>query len=70
MYNSSLYQFQNKKIQENDEYYRRNPTLSDKMHCVLFVVDGEQDLKENDSVYSPLKRLQKNLEDMSKYLII
>lgn len=61
----SGYEFQNKTIQENDEYYRRNPTLSDKMHCVLFVVNGEQDLKENDSVYSPLKSLQNHLEDMN-----
>lgn len=61
----SGYEFQNQTIQENDEYYRRNPTLSDKMHCVLFVVNGEQDLKENDSVYSRLKRLQDHLEDMN-----
>lgn len=59
------YKFQAESIQESDEYYRINPTLSDKMHCVLFVVNGNQDLKENDSVYMPLKSLQDDLEDMN-----
>lgn len=27
-------------IREDDEYYRMNPTISDKMHCVLFVINA------------------------------
>lgn len=59
------YEFQSESIRESDDKYRNNPTLSDKMHCVLFVVDGTQDLTENDSVYRPLKCLKSSLEDMN-----
>lgn len=36
-------------IQENDDFYRNNPTISDKMHCVLFVVRAD-DLDEQKDV--------------------
>lgn len=54
-------------IREDDEYYRLNPTISDKMHCVLFVikadflVEGEHDL---------LKSVQPDLQNMSKCCIV
>lgn len=37
------------KIQENNDFYRNNPTISDKMHCVLFVVRAD-DLDEQIDV--------------------
>lgn len=36
-------------IQENDGFYRNNPTISDKMHCVLFVVKAD-DLSDQTDV--------------------
>lgn len=32
---------ENCEIQESDDFYRNNPTISDKMHCVLFVVRAD-----------------------------
>lgn len=38
----------NCEIQENDDFYRNNPTISDKMHCVLFVVKADDLDEQND----------------------
>lgn len=35
-------------IQENSAFYRNNPTISDKMHCVLFVVNANAFDKQTD----------------------
>lgn len=51
-------------IQEDDEFYRRNPTISDKMHCVLFVVNAQHVL-EGD--HAPLFRVRRRLQEMSKF---
>lgn len=54
-------------IREDDESYRMNPTISVKMHCVLFVINadlivgGEHDL---------LQSVQRDLQQMSKCCIV
>lgn len=56
------YEFQDTTIQEDSEYYRHNPTLSDKMHCVLFVINAERVLGgEHDVVV----RIQNRLQDFN-----
>lgn len=52
---------ENCEIQENDDCYNNNPTISDKMHCVLFVVnacniDEEKDVTAICSMQSYLFR--------------
>lgn len=51
-------------ISDDSIYLRKNPTISDTMHCVLYVASADQDLKEDRSI---LKRLQIHLRDKSKY---
>lgn len=47
---NGFFQFNaNRKIQEGDDFYRNKPTISDKMHCVLFVVRAD-DLDEQKDV--------------------
>lgn len=48
-------------IHEESEFYRQNPTLSDRMHCVIFVIDAEQVQERSD--YITLLTLQRHLAD-------
>lgn len=52
------YEFQEISIQEESDFYRR-PTLSDRMHCVIFVINAEnvQELSE----YKTLLMVQQHL---------
>lgn len=52
------YEFKNNcTIQENDGFYRNNPTISDKMHCVLFVVKADDLYDQTDvAVFCPIQR--------------
>lgn len=43
-------------IDENDNYYRRNPTISDKMHCILFVAKADE--IEEGVDFTVLKNIQ------------
>lgn len=56
------FQFKDTTIREDDDSYRRNPTLSEKMHCVLFVINADTQIGE----YDELKRVQHRLQNMSK----
>lgn len=49
-------------IQEDDELYRRNPTISDKMHCVLFVINADHVLGGD---HAALLRIQRHMRDMN-----
>lgn len=51
-------------IQADNGHYRRLPTISDKMHCVLFIIDAA--IFDEQVDYSVLKRIQKNLGLKSK----
>lgn len=42
-----------REIQRNDGLYRENPSISEKMHCVLFVVNA--DMLDKGREYSTLK---------------
>lgn len=57
-------------IDENDEYYRRNPTISDKMHCILFVAKADDIEKSVD--FTVLKNIQRylNSENIPLRLIL
>lgn len=55
------YEFQGISIHEESEFYRRRPTLSDRMHCVLFVINAEQVQERPD--YNTLLRVQRHLAD-------
>lgn len=48
-------------IQKNDGLYRENPTISEKMHCVLFVVNA--DMLDIERTYLTLKNIQGYLHD-------
>lgn len=50
-------------IQDNNERYRGLPTISDKMHCVLFVIDAKSLDEEGD--YPVLKEIQDFLASKS-----
>lgn len=56
------YEFQETSIQEDSEFYRRNPTFSDKMHCVLFVINAEHVLEGDHDV---IVRIQRRLQDFN-----
>lgn len=53
------YEFQEISIHENSGFYKKNPTLSDRMHCVLFVINAEQVQERPD--YNTLLRVQHHL---------
>lgn len=55
------YEFKDTTIREDDDSYRRNPTLSEKMHCVLFVINANTQIGE----YDELKRVQHRLQKMN-----
>lgn len=56
------YEFQtDREIQKNDGLYREKPTISEKMHCVLFVVNA--DMLDKGREYSTLKNIQHYLAD-------
>lgn len=55
------YEFKETAIREDDDSYRRNPTLSEKMHCVLFVINADTQIGE----YDELKRVQHRLQTMN-----
>lgn len=65
-------------IKENSGFYRNYPTLSDKMHCVLFVVRAndldEQRVGANDidekTYFSVLHSMQQYLDNESKCLFL
>lgn len=65
-------------IKENSGFYRNYPTLSDKMHCVLFVVRAndldEQRFGTNDidekTYFSVLHSMQQYLRNKSKCLFL
>lgn len=46
-------------IPESSDFYRSNPTISDKMHCVLFVVKADNIDQNVD--FSVLKSIQRYL---------
>lgn len=50
-------------IEDNNERYRGLPTISDKMHCVLFVIDAKSLDEEGD--YPILKEIQDFLASKS-----
>lgn len=55
------YEFGNgREIQEDSEFFRRNPTISERIHCVLFVANADQDQREHNNV---LGTIQKHLGD-------
>lgn len=56
------YEFQDTSIQEDSEFYRHNPTFSDKMHCVLFVINAEHVLGGEHDV---IVRIQNCLQDFN-----
>lgn len=58
-------QFQETSIDEESDFYRETPTLSDKMHCVLFVINAEQVQERPD--YNTLQRVQRHLADESEF---
>lgn len=61
LYVSAL-QFQtDREIQKNDGLYREKPTISEKMHCVLFVVNA--DMLDKGRENSTLKNIQHYLAD-------
>lgn len=51
-------------IDENDEHYRRNPTICDKMHCILFV--AKADNIEEGVDFTVLQNIQRYLSSKSK----
>lgn len=53
------YEFQEISIQEKSDFYRKKSTLSDRMHCVLFVINAEQIQERPD--YNTLLRVQHHL---------
>lgn len=56
------YQFKtDNEIQVDDEFYRGNPTISEIMHCVLFIVNADQLHKERE--YPTLKIIQHYLAE-------
>lgn len=55
------YEFQETSIDEESDFYRGTPTLSDRMHCVLFVINAEQVQERPD--YNTLLRVQRHLAD-------
>lgn len=57
-------------IDENDDYYRRNPTISDKMHCILFVAKADE--IEEGVDFTVLKNIQRylNSENIPLRLIL
>lgn len=59
-------QFKKTTIQEDDELYRRNPTISDKMHCVLFVINADHVLGGD---HAALLRIRSHMQDMSEFNI-
>lgn len=62
------FQFGNgREIQEDSEFFRRNPTISERIHCVLFVANADQDQREHNNV---LGTIQKHLGDNSKCYIL
>lgn len=65
-YSKVLYfQFlQEHEIQDNNGLYRKHPNISDKMHCVLFVIDAKSLDEEED--YPVLRRIQSSLALKSK----
>lgn len=54
-------------IQKNDGLYRENPTISEKMHCVLFVVNADKLYKERE--YSTLTHIKHYLAEKSTWLL-
>lgn len=50
-------------IREDDEFYKLNPTISDKMHCVLFVINVDFIVGGDHEL---LKSVQRDLQLMSK----
>lgn len=56
------YEFQETTIQDDSPFYRHNPTLSDKIHCVLFVINSERVLGGEHDV---LMRIQNRLQDLN-----
>lgn len=51
-------------IQDNNGLYRRHPNISDKMHCVLFVIDAKSLEEEGD--YPEFRQIQRILALKSK----
>lgn len=62
----SALQFQtDREIQNNDGFYREDPTVSMVMHCVLFVVNA--DMLDDKSDFSTLKNIQYYLTGKSTF---
>lgn len=50
-------------IQKDSLFNNRNPTISDRMHCVLYVTQANQDLIEQTSV---LENVRRHVDDLGK----
>lgn len=58
------FQFQqNADIQIDSPHYRQDPTISDRIHCVLFVMKADLIREENNNF---LKRVRSHIADKSK----
>lgn len=66
MIHISALQFRtDREIQNNDGFYRENPTVSTIMHCVLLVVNA--DMLDKRSDFSTLKNIQLYLAEKSTF---
>lgn len=50
-------------IQKDSKFNNRNPTISDRMHCVLYVTQANQDQIEHTFV---LDNVRRHVDDLGK----
>lgn len=62
----SLFQFKSDRLSEDDPHYNRDPSESDKVHVLVFVVPANTPGSLSDVILQKMKKISEEARDLGK----